>query len=314
MSSVKRSQELKDIRLARCAFPGCPENGQVRPHPRVAFVFPAPHDSSSCRLSNKARSTSKLLKRIRMAQPQRADGSMRAAFMTPKPSYPSRTRWILARRKRFWTTFWKALRQRKQPKPQYRPPFPSFIAHAHGSPSRRSHPCSNSRKPCGRCFAHSLHVRNRAVSVIARRQTLAGGFDRPAGGSFSCRGQPSEKAEDKRERERSRKWADTSLAGLHPSERCNTHSRDAHARTRAQPLHTRTTTDTHTCALGTHTGAACVGALNTHCAPATGRTYVRVRVLLRACVCGSETDRRLSAAFRFRCERERESVCVCARV
>ena len=32
-----------------------------------------------------------------------------------------------------------------------------------------------------------------------------------------------------------------------------------------------------------------------------GRTYVRVRAPLRACVCGSETDRRLSAAaFRFR--------------
>ena len=38
--------------------------------------------------------------------------------------------------------------------------------------------------------------RNRAVSDIARRQAHAGGFDRPAGGSFSCRGPVREKPED----------------------------------------------------------------------------------------------------------------------
>ena len=37
--------------------------------------------------------------------------------------------------------------------------------------------------------------RNRAVSDIARRQAHAGGFDRPAGGSFSCRGPVRGKAE-----------------------------------------------------------------------------------------------------------------------
>ena len=42
-----------------------------------------------------------------------------------------------------------------------------------------------------------------------------------------------------------------------------------------------------------------------------GRTYVRARAPLRACVCGSETDRRLSAAaFRFKCVCTRMSVCV----
>ena len=59
------------------------------------------------------------------------------------------------------------------------------------------------RKPCGRCFCAQL-ARNRAVSVIARRQHHAGGFDRPAGGgSLSCRGQDREKTEDNtRRRER----------------------------------------------------------------------------------------------------------------
>jgi hypothetical protein len=38
--------------------------------------------------------------------------------------------------------------------------------------------------------------RNRAVSDLARRQAHAGGFDRPAGGSFSCRGPVREKPED----------------------------------------------------------------------------------------------------------------------
>ncbi len=38
--------------------------------------------------------------------------------------------------------------------------------------------------------------RNREVSVIARHQAHAGRFDRPAGGSFSCRGPVREKPED----------------------------------------------------------------------------------------------------------------------
>ena len=37
--------------------------------------------------------------------------------------------------------------------------------------------------------------RNRAVSVMARHQTHAGGFDRPAGGSWSCQRQARGKAE-----------------------------------------------------------------------------------------------------------------------
>ena len=43
-------------------------------------------------------------------------------------------------------------------------------------------------------------VRNRAVSVMARRQNHAEGFDRPAGGSFSCRGPARGKAEDNTQR------------------------------------------------------------------------------------------------------------------
>ena len=102
--------------------------------------------------------------------------------------------------------------------------------------------------------------RNRAVSVVACRQAHAGGFDRPAGGgSLSCRGQAREKSEDNaRKRERCRKCADDCLAGLHPSEPWNTHIRATFIRTRAQPLHTRTTTDTPMCALArTRASLAC---------------------------------------------------------
>jgi hypothetical protein len=48
----------------------------------------------------------------------------------------------------------------------------------------------------GRLFlGAACTFRNRAVSDIARRQAHAGGFDRPAGGSFSCRGPVRGKAE-----------------------------------------------------------------------------------------------------------------------
>ena len=49
----------------------------------------------------------------------------------------------------------------------------------------------------GRLFlGAACTFRNRAVSDLARRQAHAGGFDRPAGGSFSCRGPVREKPED----------------------------------------------------------------------------------------------------------------------
>ena len=44
-------------------------------------------------------------------------------------------------------------------------------------------------------FRAACTFRNRALSAIARRQTHAGGFDRPAGGSLSCQHQARAKAE-----------------------------------------------------------------------------------------------------------------------
>ena len=53
------------------------------------------------------------------------------------------------------------------------------------------------------CAQLARFASNRAVSVIARHQAHAGRFDRPAGGSFSCRGPVREKPEDNtRRRER----------------------------------------------------------------------------------------------------------------
>ena len=139
---------------------------------------------------------SKLSKRVKMAVVQSGSRSIGAAFLAPQNSRDLRCRWILRRRKRFC----RALPQWKPPRPQYRPPFHPSNAHAHGSAACRARGRCDAWNTCKQCFARSLHVRNRAVSVIARPQNHAGGFDRPAGGSFSCRGQSREKAEANRKR------------------------------------------------------------------------------------------------------------------
>jgi hypothetical protein len=147
--------------------------------------------------------------------------------------------------------------------------------------------------PCGiervlsrlRVILFQFSLRGKHESTNGEDQ--CGGPDqchRCARNGLACRGPAREKTEDDtrtRKRIRRPKCAEEWLAGLHPSGRWNTHSRGTHIRTRAQPLHTRTSTDTHT-HLGArmHTETACVRALNAHGAPAT-------RADVCACACAS---------------------------
>jgi hypothetical protein len=186
----------------QCGNPRCPDN-RVRPTPPSrGLPIPAPHDEFPCRLSQKEPRASKFVNYIQMAVIQSNATPVSVALLTPKQSKPLRRRWILRGRKRFWI----ALRQTKTPQPQqpqYRPPFHPFDAHAHGSAACRARSCCDAWTSANNVLRAACTFRNRAVSVIARHQAHAGRFDRPAGGSFSCRGPVREKPEDNtRRRER----------------------------------------------------------------------------------------------------------------
>ena len=143
-----------------CSASGCQHT--VRPHPRVAFVFRL-HMIVPCRPSTLTTKSSELVMR-RMAR-RLVAGSIGAALVaTPVASnLPVRRR--RRRRPRFWLPL-----QGKPPRPQYRPPFHSFDAHAHGSatmPCACMYRCSETM---WRLFLRAACTfRNRAVSVIARR-------------------------------------------------------------------------------------------------------------------------------------------------
>ena len=83
-----------------------------------------------------------------------------------------------------------------------------------------------------------------------------------------------------------------------------THTAAAHTFARVRRHCTRAEPRTHTRARShAHRGTACVQALHTHGAPATPADVCAcacASACVPLCVCGSENDRRLSAAFQFR--------------
>ena len=149
LEDMSHVADLAEYKGRRCgSSSGCPADKRVRPHPRVAFVFPAPSPHES-----------------------------------PRAGYRKQCG--------------KASRRGRST-------VPPFI---HSTPTRMAHPhavrvgVAMLGTRVYKVLRAACTLRNRSVSVIARRQNHAGGFDRPAGGSLSCRGPAREKTEDTRKRE-----------------------------------------------------------------------------------------------------------------